>query len=140
MSTLLETLTDPSQSGVYRAPDDRAMPKVRAEAALHVTRIELAAGKDAVLAQIARQLEFPPWFGGNWDALEDCLTDLAWRPGTARVILFSGATPRGDLGVLIDVLASAADFWRQRGRAFFAVFADPERHLDLPTLPEENAA
>ena len=25
---------------------------------------------------LAQQLEFPEWFGGNLDALHDCLTDL----------------------------------------------------------------
>ena len=25
---------------------------------------------------LARQLEFPEWYGGNLDALHDCLTDL----------------------------------------------------------------
>ena len=25
---------------------------------------------------LARQLEFPAWYGGNLDALHDCLTDL----------------------------------------------------------------
>jgi len=27
-------------------------------------------------ASLARQLEFPEWYGGNLDALHDCLTDF----------------------------------------------------------------
>lgn len=33
--------------------------------------------KDA-LSEIAKSLMFPEHFGGNLDALEDCLTDLSW--------------------------------------------------------------
>ena len=32
--------------------------------------------KDALIKLFARQLQLPEWFGGNMDALYDCLTDL----------------------------------------------------------------
>ena len=32
--------------------------------------------KQSFLKEIAITLEFPDWFGYNWDALEDCLRDL----------------------------------------------------------------
>jgi hypothetical protein len=38
--------------------------------------------KRALLDELARTFEFPAHFGGNWDALEDCLTDLGWLRGT----------------------------------------------------------
>jgi RNAse (barnase) inhibitor barstar len=33
--------------------------------------------KAALLAELARVLKFPNWFGHNWDALADCLGDVA---------------------------------------------------------------
>ena len=33
--------------------------------------------KRALLDEVARVLDFPAYFGRTWDALEDCLTDLA---------------------------------------------------------------
>jgi len=43
--------------------------------------------------------------------------------------------PRDELGVLLDVLAAAAEFWSDQQRGFFAVFVDPDGELELPELP-----
>ena len=87
-----------------------------------------------MLEAIAKALDFPDWFGGNWDALEDCLTDLSWRPEASRVLLFSGAMQNEDCAILVDVLLSVAEYWRERNRCFFALFADPRMVLDVPVL------
>ncbi len=126
---LLQRLGDASKSGVYRAPHGRDIADALRGSALKLARIDLAgaAAKDVLLARIAAALEFPAWFGGNWDALEDCLADLSWLPlprAGGHVLLFEGAQglPADERGILIDILASAAASWRERGRPFFAVF------------------
>ena len=135
MSKLLERLRDPVRSGVYRVTRSDAIDEVMRDAA----QIDLKDG-DALRA-IARALRFPDWFGGNWDALEDCLSDLSWRPGDGHVLIFRNwqALASDDLGVLIDVLRSAAEFWSGRGRPFFAVLIDPGGKLALPPLHRERA-
>jgi hypothetical protein len=47
--------------------------------------------KRALLTEMARALGFPAHFGGTWDALEDCLTDLDWLPGTGYRLIVLGA-------------------------------------------------
>lgn len=138
MSKLLERLSDPKKSGVYRIAHDRDVSDALAGAACDLAKVALVPGKAGTLAAIAGALDFPEWFGANWDALEDCLTDLSWRKGAPRVFLFSGATPGDDFGILRDVLESAADYWRGRGEAFFAVFVDPGAALSLPALYKEK--
>ena len=126
MSKLLQRLGDASKSGVYRAPHDRDITDALRGSALQIARIGLAGvgAKDALLARIAGALEFPQWFGGNWDALEDCLSDLSWSKSAGHVLLIDGAEglPADECGILIDILASAASSWKERGRPFFAVF------------------
>jgi hypothetical protein len=131
-------MSDPAKSGVYRASHDRDIRDALAGSAHDLVPVALGAGKAAMLEAIARSLAFPDWFGGNWDALEDCLTDLSWRKAAARVILLSNAAPGDDLGILQDVLASAAEYWRERGGIFFAVFIDPAGTLGLPALYREK--
>jgi len=40
------------------------------------------------LDRCAQALAFPAWFGRNWDALADCLTDLSWLTGLGHVVLW----------------------------------------------------
>lgn len=133
MGKLIQRLKDASRSGVYRAPrGDEIADAVRGSGVL-LARVAFA-DKEKLLKNIARALDFPEWFGGNWDALEDCLTDLSWRDAEGYVLLFEKAKPGDELGVLIDVLRTAAEHWAGRGKPFFAVFVNPERSLTLPEL------
>lgn len=95
--------------------------------------------QESLFRVLADTLRFPDWFGGNWDALEDCLGDLSWRPGNGHVLVFRNwqALTSDDLGVLIDVLRSSAESWSGRGRPFFAVLIDPQARLALPPLHRE---
>jgi hypothetical protein len=141
MSGLSERLQDASQSGTYRASREEELLAAARDAGLEVARIMLAGANDKaeLLSHIAAALDFPTWFGGNWDALEDCITDLSWRAARAHLLLFEGferlrAARGDDFGVLLDILGSSAEFWAERGRPFFAVFVDPGRQLALPEL------
>ena len=142
MAKLIQRLQDPAKSGVYRARRvDEIADAVRGSK-LSFARIALQGitDKAALLRKIAATLGFPDWFGGNWDALEDCLTDLSWRQAQGHVLVLEGFQflPEDDLGVLIDVLISAAEFWADQGKPFFAVLIDPERVLMLADLFHER--
>lgn len=133
MSKLLQRLSDAAKSGVYRAPHDRDILDAVRESPLRVVRISFAgaASKEGLIGRIAAALAFPDWFGGNWDALEDCLSDLSWSPSEGDVLVLDGAAALGadERGVLIDILASVASSWAARGHPFFAVFLDGAPHL-----------
>lgn len=45
--------------------------------------------KGELLAALARTGKFPDYFGGNWDALQDCLRDLSWISNRKVVVLHS---------------------------------------------------
>ena len=110
MGKLLERMKDASRSGVYRTTDDAVILEVGRDAGLDVVALSFAGvrGKESFLKKLAEALGFPEWFGGNWDALEDCLIDLSWRDAPGWVLIFRNfdGLPRDELGVLIDILAS----------------------------------
>jgi len=138
MGKLLERLRDPSRSGVYRAARTDVIADAVRGSALDVVEIDLRRGP--LFAEMSKALQFPEWFGQNWDALEDCLGDLSWREAEGHVlmVLDHDKISRDDLGVLLDVLASSAEHWAARGKPFFAVFIDPRRSLELPDLYREK--
>ena len=126
-------LRDASRSGVYRVTRSDEVVEAARETGLRLENVPFAA-KPALLKNIAAALAFPDWFGQNWDALEDCLTDLSWSGAAGYVLLFDGARVGDDFGVLVDVLTSSAEYWASRGKPFFAVFIDPTAALPLPEL------
>jgi RNAse (barnase) inhibitor barstar len=84
-----------------------------------------AATKQQVLRIIAESFHFPRHFGKNFDALYDCLTDLAYKagaqPGFLVVIEQLPNTSKFDKEAretLLDVFRDAADFWAEKKVAF----------------------
>ncbi|MGH8765990.1 MAG: barstar family protein [Burkholderiales bacterium] len=126
MSKLLQRLSDASKSGVYAAARAQDLIDAARGSRLQVARINLGgiADKGELMRTVAAALGFPAWFGANWDALEDCLTDLSWTGADGHVLLIEGegALPVEDNGTFVDVLRAAAASWSGRGRPFFAVF------------------
>ncbi len=49
--------------------------------------------KRRLLAEFARQLRLPNYFGWNWDAFEECLRDLTWLDGIQEVIVVHRDVP-----------------------------------------------
>lgn len=135
-------LADPQRNGVYLVDEtDLADLEHAARAQAHrVCRIDLAAcrGKAPLLERIAAALEFPDTFGANWDALADCLRDLAWLPGTGGIVLlFDHAealrdAAEQDFDSLCDILQDAGEFWKASATPFFAFLAMPDETLSGP--------
>ncbi|MGW7318994.1 barstar family protein [Streptomyces sp. NPDC054854] len=91
------------------------------EAGWTTVRLDLEGvrSKTALMRRCGRALRAPEWFGANWDALADVLTDLSWLPPAPGRLLavtswreYAEARP-ADWETLREVLEEAVDFWRQ---------------------------
>lgn len=106
-------------NGLYRLAPGTDLP-----AAISVPGARLT-GKAGMLNAVSEALHFPDYFDANWDALEECITDLSWLAGDVRLLIDDAAIPEQRApeawGVLLDILADAARFWADQGRPF-AVF------------------
>ena len=76
--------------------------------------------KPDFLDRVSRALEFPAWFGGNWDALFDCLADLGWRPAPGYVLVLERASGLREaqpevFDTALALMDDAASAWRERG-------------------------
>lgn len=84
--------------------------------------------KEQLLGSIAEAMSFPDYFGGNWDALDECLRDMQWAHATGYVLLVRSAeslwrrNPRIAAG-LLQSWTFSAEAWSREGVAFHLVFA-----------------
>lgn len=95
------------------------------------------ADKAALLSAVAAALDFPVWFGRNWDALDECLADLdlGTAPGLVLVVRRAGRLWRDaplSAGRLVQAWLGAAEGHAKEGRALHLVFADLEENGPRP--------
>lgn len=79
---------------------------------------------------VSETLGFPDYFGHNWDAMDECLTDLAeWLPSKGYILVFTDsvdawASCSYDLGVFINCWLTANLHWKADGIPFHLVFVE----------------
>lgn len=127
-------LADSSQSGAYFVDvrDRDALLSVAQGLGFATVPIDFAdcSDKDDALARMALALDFPEWFGGNWDALADCVSDLSWKPADGYVLLLENvhawrtAAP-ADFDTAIDIFNEAAAGWMRMRKPFWALMPLP---------------
>jgi hypothetical protein len=79
---------------------------------------EQITSRDRYFEAIADLFQFPDYFGGNWDAVADCLTDLSWEKGDRILVVYSngqGLRQGDDWEVAMEVWSDAIEFWRGQG-------------------------
>lgn len=115
--------------------------------AAHAAGLELitvdsrkARDKPAFLRASARALHFPEYFGQNWDAFYDCITDRAQSAGKGEVIVFDdlsgfARTEPEEFATAVDALRDAAEFWADQSRRLI-VLIGLDQPLLAPELPE----
>jgi len=77
----------------------------------------------ALFSEFVANLEFPSYFGRNWDAFDECMADLEWVGADAYLVtvLDGGAVLRDeqdDLAVFVAIMVSVAEEWQTRGVPF----------------------
>lgn len=87
------------------------------QAAIRMVRGKKSKTAPDFFKEIGAALQFPYYFGENWDALDECITDLSWLDGEAYLLmvnqanlLLQDATPK-DFQILMEVLSDAHETW-----------------------------
>lgn len=127
-------LADPARSGAYYVDlhDRAAIAETSTLLEFRLLPVDLrdCRDRDDALERIAAALQFPDWFGGNWDALADCLNDLSWLPAPGYVLLLDhadgwrGEDPEG-FGVLLEIANDAGARWAAQRIPFWMLIPTP---------------
>ena len=100
-----------------------------------------AATRSGFFQAIACALDFPDYFGRNWDAVYDCLTDFNWLPAAGYVLVLDGfdqfATNEPEQwNIALKVLRDACAFWQPLSRSMLVLLYGPsELAPGVPSLP-----
>ena len=130
-TTLLMVTAGQRAESLVRPPTGFALKVIKG------AKCETTAG---LLTECARALDFPDYFGHNWDALEECLADLEWLPAKGYILLITDAgcvlpDDEGEYETFLEILRDAGEAWgngqaemgAQRATPFHVLFAVSER-------------
>jgi RNAse (barnase) inhibitor barstar len=122
-----EVLERPERNGIYRLSQaDVGFQPVLDGRALR--------SKKSLLAGVARALDFPDYFGENWDALEECLSDMSWRDGQISLLIeHADSIPDALFATFREVFGQMAEQWAEQGRVC-SLFLTGLDNTDIPLL------
>ena len=85
-----------------------------------------ARDKASFLATVAAAMDFPAYFGHNWDAFEECVNDLSWAPAGGYVLLYDqlwwlACTHAHTWQSARAILEEASRRWEKEGVPFYTL-------------------
>jgi hypothetical protein len=97
----------------------------------------IAVTKEGLLTALAERLEFPEYFGHNWDALAECLRDFSWLK-EKRIVIVHEELPTllgaEALRTYLDILSYCVRFWRDRQQRELLVIFPGESRQEIDEL------
>ena len=143
--TLIDTITAGEVApGVYRS-HSKAQPSTSEEGfaadGWRCFTLDAATWNDkaSLLAACQATFAFPAYFGHNWDALEECLNDLAWAPAAGYAILIDdvavfAAQHPGEWETLLAILTEVTANWAKTDTPLFVLLRGARQYADVPWL------
>lgn len=76
---------------------------------------------------VSLAMQFPKYFGNNWDALDECLGDMGWLPANGYLLVLHDAAKGWSqspyvLGRFVTSWLEACEYWTKRQIPFHLVF------------------
>ena len=129
----LADLLEDERGGVFFLPRHAAPAEIQAVArranfaCFHVDGKSISR-KEQLLAHVSTALRFPDYFGDNWDALEECLTDLSWVDAPGYVIYFDHidtllAAHPDQFETFVEICRDAVGSWKEDGTAMIVLLS-----------------
>jgi Barstar (barnase inhibitor) len=84
----------------------------------------------SLFQEFAKVMNFPSYFGKNWDALSDLLTDLSWlEDDCSHYILLIDDWHLCASPLLLDILQETVEFWADSKNPLYVLI-----HSDIPNI------
>jgi RNAse (barnase) inhibitor barstar len=104
----------------HATPRDVQVAAKRAKFAFFHVEGKNIARKEQLLNHVATALRFPGYFGENWDALEECLTDMEWIDAPGYLIYYDHfdallANHPDQFATFLEICRDAVLSWKEDG-------------------------
>jgi RNAse (barnase) inhibitor barstar len=129
----IESLLEDARGGVWFLPrplDAKALQAAAKRAGYAFFHLDgkSISRKEQLLNHVATVLRFPNHFGHNWDALEECLTDLEWVDGDGYLIYFDHidgllSEHPDQFETFVEIVRDAVESWKEDGEAMVVLLS-----------------
>ena len=143
----VEQLVEENKGGVWFLPaqaDARALQKVAKKAGFAFFHIDgrKIMRKEQLMNAAATAMSFPDHFGNNWDALEECLTDLEWVDADGYMIYYDHidgllTTHPDQFETLVEILRDAVGSWKEDGEPMVVLLSGAKAPKGVAKLKAE---
>lgn len=140
MDKLLEILNGERSPGLYRVTTDVNIDELSSlcqEYGFHVFYINGmdVKSKAEFLQAAAETMKFPDYFGDNWDAFNDCITDLSWIAADGYILLYTHPNNLAnsdplEWSIALDVFQDAIEYWRETDTPLYVLLRTDSLALD----------
>ena len=145
----LKELLQEGRGGVHflaaHAPlkDVQAAARKAKYACFHIEGKTIAR-KEQLLNHVATALRFPDHFGHNWDALEECLTDMEWVDAPGYVIYYDHidallAAHPDQFETFVEICRDAVASWKEDGTPFLVLLSGEKTPKGVAKLKADAA-
>ena len=142
----LESLVEANKGGVWflashvETRQVQAIAKRAGFASFHIEGKNIQR-KEQLLNHVATALHFPKSFGHNWDALEECLTDLEWVDAEGYILYYDHIdglleTHPDQFETLVEIFRDAVASWKEDGSAMIVLLSGAKAPKGVPKLKE----
>jgi RNAse (barnase) inhibitor barstar len=84
--------------------------------------------KEQFLNHASTVMHFPDYFGNNWDAFEDCITDMEWIDAEGFLIYFDHTEAfaehhESQLETVVELFQDAVSYWNKEGKPMLVLLS-----------------
>jgi hypothetical protein len=89
---------------------------------------QIVQDKESFLRVASTAMEFPHYFGHNWDAFEESIRDLSWTPARGYVVIYDGVWrlavhDRPAWQTARSILTDAILYWHTQNIPFYVLLS-----------------
>lgn len=140
MDKLLAIFKGERSPGLYKVPTEvnidelSSLCKEYGFQFFHINGNDVAT-KAEFIQTSAKTMNFPDYFGNNWDAFSDCIDDLSWLSADGYILLYTqpdnfANNDPSEWSIALDIFQEVVESWRETDTPMYVLLRTDRLALD----------